>query len=79
MAQIDIKNINRVEKERNTIHEKVYTTYTVFEKNGGKYFQLDTYGRVNRENPEKISQSIQLDKEMAEYIVQLLAHEFNLQ
>ena len=27
MAQINLKNIKKIEKNRNTIHDKVYTTY----------------------------------------------------
>ena len=78
MAQIDLNNIKRIEKYRNTIHEKVYTTYTSFEHDGSKYVQFDTYGRVGREMPEKISQSIQLDRETAAYLVELLKAEFEL-
>ncbi len=78
MAQIDIENICRVEKERNSIHDKVYTTYTVFEKDNKKYFQIDTYGRNDRENPGKLSQSIQLDVIAARYLVKQLIREFDL-
>ena len=78
MAQMDIENIKRIEKNRNTIHDKVYTTYTIFEAAGEKYIQFDTYGRIDRENPEKISQSLQLDRETARYIVNLLTREFGL-
>ena len=78
MAQISLESIERIEKSRNTLHEKVSSTYTVFEKDGQKYFQLDTYGRDDRENPEKISQSIQLDEETARYLVRLLIQEFDL-
>lgn len=78
MAQIDLKNIEKIQKQRNTVHDKVYTTYTIFEQGNTKYIQFDTYGRVERENPEKISQSIQLDKETAKYIVNLLTQEFYL-
>ena len=62
MAQISLDNIKKIEKNRNTIHEKVHAAYTVFEMDGEKYVQIDTYGRIDRENPEKISQSIQFDK-----------------
>lgn len=55
MAQISLDSIKRIEKYRNTIHDKVYTTYTTFEADGEKYVQIDTYGRIGRENPEKIS------------------------
>lgn len=78
MAQMDIQNIRRIEKNRNSIHDKVYTTYTVFNAEGEKYIQFDTYGRIDRENPEKISQSIQLDRDTAQYIVNLLTREFGL-
>lgn len=78
MAQISLESIQKIEKQRNTIHEKVDTTYTVFEMEGHKYVQFDTYGRMGRENPEKISQSFQLDKESARYIVKLLINEFDL-
>ena len=78
MAQMDLDNIKRIEKTRNTIHDKVYTTYTIFEEDGEKYIQFDTYGRIDRENPEKISQSIQLDRNTAKYIVKLLSQEFGL-
>jgi len=78
MAQISLESIKRVEKNRNTIHEKVHATYTVFEADGEKYVQIDTYGRIDRENPEKISQSIQFDKFAAEFLVDILREEFSL-
>lgn len=78
MAQIDLNNIKKIEKLRNTIHDKVYTTYTVFEHSGDKYVQFDTYGRIGREMPEKISQSIQIDKETARHLIELLKTEYDL-
>lgn len=69
MVQINLDNIKRIEKQRNTVHEKVYSTYTVFEMGREKYVHLDTYGRADRETPEKISQSIQFDKETAQLLV----------
>ena len=78
MAQISLDNIKKIEKNRNTIHEKVHAAYTVFEMDGEKYEQIDTYGSIDRENPEKISQSIQFDKETATFLVNLLKEEFEL-
>lgn len=78
MAQINLKNIKKIDKNRNFIHDKVYTTYTIFQENGNKYIQIDTYGRIDRENPEKISQSIQLDQETARFLVNLLVKEFDI-
>lgn len=56
MAQRDIKTIERLHKERNTIHEKVYATYSTFDSYGEHYVQLDTYECSDREQPGKISQ-----------------------
>lgn len=78
MAQINLKNIKKIEKSRNTVHDKVYTTYTIFNVAGDRYVQIDTYGKIGRENPEKISQSIQFDKQTAEFIVELLKKEFEI-
>lgn len=76
MAQIRPESFKRIEKNRNTIHEPVHTTYTVFEIDGEKYIQFDTYGRIDRENPEKISQSIQMNKDTALFMIKLLINEF---
>jgi len=78
MAQISLHSIERIDKTRNTIHEKVHASYTVFEKDGRKYVQFDTYGRSDRENPDKISQSLQFDEETARYVIKLLLNEFSL-
>lgn len=79
MAQVSLESIKKIDKNRNTVHEKVHATYTAFELDGEKYVQIDTYGRIDREYPEKISQSIQFDKETAEFLVNLLKNEFDLQ
>ena len=78
MAQIDLTTIEKLYKDRNTIHEKVYATYSTFDSCGKHYVQIDTYGKIDRENPEKISQSIQFDKQTAEFIVELLKKEFDI-
>lgn len=78
MAQIKKENFDRIEKNRNMVHDTVYATYTVFEQSGERYFQIDTYGKAGRENPDKISQSIQINKETAQVLVKLMQEEFNL-
>lgn len=40
MAQIDINNLKNINKERNTVHEEVYATYTVFDNEGQNIFKL---------------------------------------
>lgn len=78
MAQIAVEKIEKIDKDRITIHEKVYTTYSSFDKFGEHYLQIDMYGRSDREQPGKISQSIQFDKETASYLIDLLKKEFDL-
>lgn len=78
MAQINLNSIKRIEKQRNVVHDEVYSTYSVFEINGERYVQIDTYGRVDRENPEKLSQTIQLNRDTAKFLVDLLSREFDL-
>ncbi|MCR4759243.1 MAG: methionyl-tRNA formyltransferase [Oscillospiraceae bacterium] len=72
MALLNEANLTREDKERNSVHTEVRATYTVFEEDGKKYFQLDTYGKATRQQPEKISQSLQLDQETAKYLIKLL-------
>ena len=77
MAQIDIKTIEKLNKERNFVHEKVYATYSSFDNMGEHYVQIDTYGKSDRDLPGKISQSFQLDSETARFVYELLKNEFN--
>lgn len=76
MAQLDIGNLTKVNMERNSVHDQVYTTYTVFDNNGENIYRLIHMER--RENPEKISQSFQFIRETASYVANLLIKEFEL-
>ena len=78
MAQINLKKMKMIDKHRSVIHDKVFCTYTVFENLGEKYVQIDTYGRNEREMPEKASQSLQFDKETAKYFVDLMTKELSI-
>ena len=78
MARLDLDHFKKIDKQRNTIHDKVVGTYTIFESGNLKYLQIDTFGRLEREMPEKISQSFQFDRESANYIVNLLIKTFEL-
>ena len=78
MARIDPKKIQKLDKDRNTVHNRVAATYSVFTIDGNRYVQIDTYGNSDRIMPEKISQSFQLDHESAKFLCELLRKEFNL-
>lgn len=76
MARIEETRLKKLNKEKYFIHETVQATYSVFDKEGERFFQIDTYGKDNREMPEKISQSIQIDKNMALKLIKLLQEVF---
>jgi hypothetical protein len=78
MARLNIEQLEKIEKQRYNVHDKVETTYSVFEANGEKYLQIDTYGTAGRKIPDSISQSLQIDREAAKLIVDLLIQEFKL-
>lgn len=79
MALIAKEKIFRSEKERNFVHREVECTYTSFvSEDKSKYLQLDTYGSDDRKIKNKISQSIQLNKESAKYLMKIIQDEFDL-
>lgn len=78
MALLRVENTEGIDKMRNAIHQPVSSTYTTFEANGRIIFQIDTYGSPDREMPEKISQSIQIDKEMAAFLIKKFEEIFKL-
>ena len=78
MAPITKENIEKIDKERNSVHGKVRASYTYFQNGGKTIFQIDTYGSTTREQKDKISQSIQLDSESAKKLIKILAAVFNI-
>ena len=78
MARIDINNFERISKERNNVHGTVISSYSVFEINGEKYFQIDTYRSTDKQISGKKPQTIQFDKNAAKRIVEILRKEFKI-
>lgn len=78
MALINKNRLNKLEKNTNSLHKEVEGTYSTYILNGSKYIQIDTYGSTERQYKGKISQSIQLDKDVAIKLIDILQKEFNL-
>jgi len=78
MAQIDSARFERVDKKRCNVHDKVQSTFTVFEIEDKKYVQIDMYGKDTRETDKGSSQIIQFDKTSAKIIADLLCKEFKI-
>lgn len=71
-----ITHLTRFHKERNHAHGAVDCGYTVFEADGERYLQLDTYGSAERQILGKTSQSIQLNAQSAEQLKALIGQTF---
>jgi hypothetical protein len=71
-----IRHFEKKHMERNSIHDEISATYTAFENDGRVFIQIDSYGRDDREIPGKKSQTIQLDREGALALFNILKREF---
>jgi hypothetical protein len=71
-----IREFTEVQKGSNRVHDVVDCGWTVFERDGAVYVQLDTYGTDHRQIPGKVSQSLQLDEASARALMRILRHAF---
>jgi hypothetical protein len=71
-----LRRFDELKKDRNTVHDEVDCTFSIFEDAGNLYLQLDTYGSRDRQIPGKVSQSIQLDAASAAELRRLLERTF---
>lgn len=78
MALLVSKMFKHVNKEKNSIHAPASAGYTVFTLGNQRIFQIDTYGRSTRQDPGKISQSVQIDESMAKILIEKLQKTFDL-
>jgi len=74
-----LRHFERKDMERNSIHDENRATYTVFERDGRMFIQIDTYGRDERQIPGKKSQTVQLDRTGAQALYTILKREFHLE
>ena len=72
-----IRRFEQKNMERNSLHDEISATYTVFQYDDRVLVQIDTYGRDTREMPGKKSQTIQLDRQGAEQLFGILKSAFH--
>jgi len=72
--------INKITKEtRNArLHNEVEATYNLLFNNGETYIQINTFGSDERAIKGKVSQSIQLSKDIIKEINQIMEIEIEL-
>lgn len=78
MAKVTFERLKKIEKEHTFLHEKVDSTFSVFDVDTKTVFQLDTYGKKSRKINGKISQSIQIDRVDAILLIDLLKTTFDI-
>jgi predicted RNase H-like HicB family nuclease len=67
-----IKAFEEKRRDRQSIHDAIDATYSVFERGGRAFVQIDTYGRAEREVSGKVSQSLQFDEKSARELFDIL-------
>jgi len=73
-----VRSFKRKQMDRNSLHDEIDATYTVFERDGRVLLQIDSYGRKSRRIPGKKSRTIQLDRKGAGVLLGILKREFAL-
>jgi hypothetical protein len=69
--------IERRDKDRQTVHGRTRCLSSVFTDTDGQlYVQLDTFGSDERQDRDKVSQSIQFNQEAAAQLKRLIEETF---
>jgi hypothetical protein len=71
-----VRRLRRIQPGRNGVHDEVECDYFVFREGGETYLQLDTYARGDRDRSGGVKQKIQLNRESALQLRQLLEEHF---
>ncbi len=78
MAKLIVNDLAKVDKERNSIHHAAAASYSVFDSDTTRYFQIDTYGRPDRKFQGKCSQTLQIDRDNAIRLIRLIMKELDI-
>ncbi len=72
-----ISTPQRFTVERRALHDQAaQTLYDIYEVDGQRLLQVNTYGRQGRKTPDKPSQVLQLDEAGARDLLRLLREAF---
>lgn len=71
-----IRDFHQVNSEKSAVHRPVTCGWRAFDAGDLKILQLDTYGSDTRQIQNKVSQSIQLDREGAAQLLELIRKTF---
>lgn len=71
-----IRSFDEVASDKDGLHKPVSCGWHVFSSDGKTILQLDTYGSDERKFPNKVSQTIQLDRDGAAALLKLIRDAF---
>ncbi|WP_152049501.1 HNH endonuclease [Tautonia marina] len=72
-----VTSLEQNQKVRHSVHRPTRCLYAIVDGSAGeRYLQLDTVGSADREIPDKVSQSIQFDRQAAGQLLGLLLKAF---
>lgn len=73
-----VRDFHQVNSDKSVIHKPVSCGWRAFRAGAGDVtiLQLDTYGSETRQIPNKVSQSIQLDRDGAAELLKLIRDTF---
>jgi len=64
------------EMQRFQLHDPIKAKIFAHEYDGRKVLQISTYGRESRQEPGKVSQTIQMDEDAARNLFEIMRREF---
>jgi hypothetical protein len=71
-----ITEFREMDSDKNGVHKPVSCGWRRFDADGRTILQLDTYGSLERQIPNKVSQSIQVDRKGAAALLRLIRDTF---
>lgn len=71
-----VRDFHQVNSDKAVVHKPVSCGWRAFRAGDVTILQLDSYGSETRQIPNKVSQSIQLDREGAEELLKLIRNTF---
>ncbi|WP_445166993.1 hypothetical protein ACTXG7_24720 [Mycolicibacterium sp. Dal123E01] len=71
-----IREFHNVVSDRQDVHKPVSCGWRTFHAGGDTILQLDTYGSDQRKIANKVSQTIQLDRDGAVFLLNLIREAF---
>lgn len=77
MARIHTDEMEKVDKQHYNKHADVFrSTYSVYEIDDERFLQIDTYGKNDRKNKDKVSQSVQFSEKDLTDLIKIIIREF---